>query len=282
VKVLLKFFFLMAVGGLNFLSANVTAGGKLVGSSGVTQVEGSGGAGIVPWATLIGSGTRDEMSGAAFFSRVSVDDFLMSVYGGSYAYQDRIELSVAHQDFRSDDKSVELSQNVLGIKVRLFGDLIFTPWPQVAFGAQYKNASNPNILSAVGAKKDHGVDYYLAVTKAWLDGPLHRTVVLNTTLRYSKANQIGLLGFGSDKEDSYQPLFEVSAAVFLTRHWVLGAEYRQKSDQLSAFKEDDWRDVFVAFVPNKHVALSVAVVDLGRIGGKKKQTGSYLSLQISY
>jgi hypothetical protein len=281
-RFLQNLFFLLGASGLFFISADVIAGGKLLGSSGVTQVEGSGGAGIVPWATLSGSGTRDEMSGATFFTAISVDDFRMSAYGGSYAYHDRIEVSLAHQNFKSNDKAVQLSQNVMGMKVRLFGDLIYTAWPQVALGVQYKNANSPNVLRSLGAKKDHGVDYYLAVTKAWLDGPLHRTVVVNTTLRYSKANQIGLLGFGGDKQDSYKGLFEASAAIFLTRHWLVGAEYRQKSNQLKAIKEDDWKDVFVAFVPNKHVALSFAVVDLGQIGGENKQTGSYFSLQISY
>ncbi|MFT5716387.1 MAG: hypothetical protein ACJAWS_000724 [Oleiphilaceae bacterium] len=277
-----KLFILLVINWLILLSGGVFAGGKLVGSSGVTQIEGSGGGGIVPWATLAGSGTRDEVSGSAFFSAVSVDDFRMSAYGVSYAFRDRVEVSVAHQEFRSDDKTVQLAQNVLGMKVRLFGDLVYTPWPQVALGAQYKNASSSNAIRFLGAKKDHGVDYYLAVTKAWLDGPLHRTFVLNTTLRYSKANQLGLLGFGGDKQDGYLGLLEASAVIFVTRHWALGAEYRQKPNQLNAIKEDDWKDLFVTYIPNKKAALSFAVVDLGRIGGRKKQTGGYLSLQIAY
>lgn len=277
-----KIFGVVVIYGLVCLSAAVHAGGKLVGSSGVTQIEGSGGGGLVPWATLSGSATRDETSGAAFFSAVSVDDFRMTSYGASYSYHDRLEVTIAHQNFRSDDKSVQLSQNVLGLKFRLLGDLIYTPWPQLAIGAQYKNANTPNALTALGARKDYGVDFYVAATKAWLDGPWHRTFLLNTTMRFSKANQLGLLGFGGDQEDGYNTLFEASAALFLTRHWVIGLEYRQKSNQLKAVEEDDWKDAFVAFIPNKRVAVSWALVDLGRIGGKKKQTGGYMSLQLSY
>jgi hypothetical protein len=264
------------------ISSQVVAGGKLVGSSGVTQVEGSGGGGLVPWATLSGSGTRDEMSASAFFSAVNTDDFRMSAYGASFAYHDRVEVSVAHQNFKSDDKATHLAQNILGVKVRLFGDLIYTPWPQVTLGAQYKNAKNAKTIRSLGAKDDEGVDYYLAATKAWINGPFHRTFVLNTTLRYSKANQLGLQGFGGDKQSSYNGLLEASAALFMTRHWVFGVEYRQKSDQLNSVKEDDWKDFFVAFIPNKKTALSLAFVDLGRIGGKGKQTGGYLSIQVSY
>jgi len=265
-----------------FVSSPVVAGGKLIGTSGVTQIEGSGGGGLVPWATLSGYDTRDEKSVSAFFSAVSVDDFRMSSYGVSYSYRDRVELSFAHQKFKSDDKVTDLAQNVLGMKVRLFGDLVYTPWPQVALGAQYKNANNINTIRSLGAKDDHGVDYYLAATKAWLDGPFHRSFVLNTTLRYSKANQLGLQGFGGDKRNRYEGLFEASAGIFITRYWMFGAEYRQKPDQLNSVKEDDWKDVFIAFFPTKKAAISFALVDLGRIGGKRRQTGGYLSLQLTY
>jgi len=281
-KFLYNLCLLLVTSQLIFLSSKVIAGGKLVGTSGVTQIEGSGGGGLVPWATLPGYGTRDEKGGAAFFSAVSVDDFRMSSYGASYAYYDRFEISFAHQKFKSDDKKTDLAQNVLGMKVRLFGDLVYTAWPQVALGAQYKNANNTNSILSLGAKDDHGVDYYLAATKAWLDGPFHRNFVLNTTLRYSKANQLGLQGFGGDKRNSYQGLFEVSAGIFITRYWVLGTEYRQKPDQLSSVKEDDWKDIFIAFFPNKKSAISFALVDLGRIGGKGRQTGGYLSIQLTY
>lgn len=277
-----KLLFLLISCQLIFISSEVTAGGKLIGSAGATQVEGSGGGGLVPWATLSGYATRDEMSASAFFSAVSVDDFRMSSYGAAYTYYDRIEVSFTHHDFNSDDKTTALAQNIVGFKVRLFGDLIFTSWPQVAFGAQYKHANNTNAIRALGAKDDHGVDYYLAATKAWLDGPFHRNFVLNTTLRYSKANQLGLQGFGGDKQNGYRGLIEASAGIFITRYWMVGAEYRQKSDQLSAVKEDDWKDVFVSFFPNKKAALSFAFVDLGRIGGKGTQKGAYLSLQLTY
>mgnify|MGYP000081775964 CR=1 FL=1 len=278
----LSLLFLLVSCQLIFISNEVIAGGKLIGSSGATQIEGSGGGGLVPWATLTGYGTRDEVSASSFFSAVSVDDFRMSSYGASYAYQDRIEVSFAHHDFNSDDKTTALAQNIVGVKVRLFGDLIYTPWPQAALGVQYKHANNTNVIRALGAKDNHGMDYYLAVTKAWVDGPFHRNFVFNTTLRYSKANQLGLQGFGGDMKNGYRGLIEVSAGIFITRYWMFGAEYRQKSDQLSAVKEDDWKDVFVSFFPNKKAALSFAFVDLGRIGGKAKQKGGYLSLELTY
>jgi len=281
-KFLKSWFSLFVLSQLIFIPSQVIAGGKLIGTSGGTQIEGSGGGGLVPWATLSGYGTRDEKSVTTFFSAVSVDDFRMTSYGASYTYHDRIEVSFAHQSFKSGDKKTDLSQDIIGLKVRLFGDLVYTPWPQVALGAQFKNANNTDDNQFLGAKNNQGVDYYFAATKAWLDGPFHRSFVLNTTLRYSKANQLGLRGFGGDKQSSYKSLLEASAGVFITRYWMLGVEYRQKPDLLRAAKEDDWKDIFVTFFPNKTAALSFAFVDLGRIDGKEKQSGAYLSLQLTY
>jgi hypothetical protein len=50
-------------------------------------------------------------------------------------------------------------------------------------------------------------------------------------------------------------------------------------------KEDDWADVFVAWAPNKHLSLTLAWVDLGRIVpavATRRQTGAYLSAQLAY
>ena len=37
---------------------------------------------------------------------------------------------------------------------------------------------------------------------------LAQGLLLNGTVRLTKANQIGILGFGGDKNDSYKPQFE--------------------------------------------------------------------------
>ena len=69
----------------------------------------------------------------------------------------------------------------------------------------------------------------------------------------------------------------------------MGIEFRAKPDNLNqsvlgtgALKEDDWKDVFIAWAPNKHFSLTAAWVDLGRIAPAlqpRRQTGSYLSAQ---
>ena len=53
-----------------------------------------------------------------------------------------------------------------------------------------------------------------------------------------------------------------------------------------ALREDDWKDIFIAWAPSKNVSLTLAYVDLGRIApalvGNRKQTGVYLSTQIAF
>jgi len=265
-----------------FLSGHLVAGGKLIGTSGVTQMEGSGGGGMVPWATLSGYDTRDEQSATSFFSYVQVDDFSMKAYGAAFSFYDRLELSLAHQVFNAQDSQLQLSQNIVGAKVKLIGDLIYNSFPQLSLGAQYKSAQHHDVLETLGAGNNKGLDIYLAATKAWLDGPFHRNLVVNLTLRLTKANQLGLQGFGGDKSNNYRAEFETSLGLFLNRHWVVGAEYRQKPNNLSSLKEDDWYNIFLVYIPTKDIAITSAFVELGRLAGLSRQTGGYISIQTSF
>jgi hypothetical protein len=101
-------------------------------------------------------------------------------------------------------------------------------------------------------------------------------------MRATRANQLGLLGFGGDKNDSYRAHFEGSAGVFLTDKLIVGAEYRSKPNNLSVFREQSWSDVFVAYVPNKHIAFTAAYAKLGDIADKLNENAWYLSAQLSF
>ncbi|MEP4464966.1 DUF3034 family protein, partial [Marinobacter alexandrii] len=62
----------------------------------------------------------------------------------------------------------------------------------------------------------------------------------------------------------------------------VGAEYRQKPDNLNFASEDDWWDLFVAWVPDRRMAVTVALINLGDIATLDDQQGLYLSLQGSF
>ena len=268
--------------------------GKLLATGGVSQVEGAGGGGIVPWALITGYGTRDSWGANAHYTYISTQDYKLDTYGVAIGLADRVELSVASQSFKGSLAPLDnliLKQDILGIKVKLTGDAVYEQdsWlPQIAVGAMYKDNKGVKGLGALGvtsvtqlgAKDDSGYDYYVAATKILLE----QSLLLNLTLRATKANQMGLLGFGGDQGDSRKVMPEVSAAYLINRHLAVGAEYRRKPHNLGVDPEKAYYDAFVAWFPTKHVSVTAAYAHLGKITvfNPKTQRGLYLSVQAGF
>ena len=262
------------------LSLESLANGKILATPGVAQVEGAGGGGLVPWAQLAGYATEDELALSAFCTQANVKDFQLNSCGAQANFYDRVEVSFAKQHFDVDPLSLTLSQNIIGMKVRLYGDLVYSTWPQVSLGVQYKSLSTPEVAFSLGAKEDSGTDIYLAASKLHLGLLAGYNVLWNASVRYTKANEMGLLGFGGPEGNGALEA-EVSVAVLLNKHLAVGTEYRAKPDNLG-LKEDNWQDVFIAWFPNKHLNVTLAYLDLGAIATIPNQQGWYLSLSGSY
>lgn len=240
----------------------------------------------MPWALIAGYGTNRQAGGSAFGTRVETDDFNLHSGGVAVGLYDRVELSYARQqlDAGSVIPGLKLKTDTFGVKVKVFGDAVYdqdSPWPQVALGAMYKRNTDMAIPTAVGAKQGSDTDIYVAASKLWLAGFFGHNLLGNLTLRGTRANQLGLLGFGGDQKNSRSLQPELSMAVLLTDNLALGGEYRWKPDNLGAFREEDFRDVFLAWFPTRHVAVTFAYAKLGRIAGKPRQDGPYLSLQLT-
>jgi hypothetical protein len=173
----------------------------------------------------------------------------------------------------------------VGVKLRLMGDALFddNPWrPQLALGLHYKhNLDFDGVPRALGARSASSVDAWLAATRIWLSGPLGRTWLADLTLRNSEANQLGILGFGGDR-GGRRWLAEGSLAAFATDTLIVGAEYRQKPDNLAVFREQRAWDAFAAWLPAKQASVTVAYADLGAIAGHPSERGPYLSLQLAW
>lgn len=262
-------------------------GSRLWATGGVSSIEGSAGGGLSPWAVISSHADEGEWGGTLFLLHAGVDDFTLQVMGASLSAWNRVELSFARQTFDLDTQGAtlgqdQLEQDILGIKLRLAGDLIYQPWGQWSLGLQHKHNRTFAIPKALGAQGDQGTDLYLAGSKLFLAALFERNLLLNATLRGTKANQGGLLGFGGDRQDAYRAQLEASLGLFLTRQWLIGTEYRQKPDNLTTVREDDWHDLFVAWVPGRDLAVTAAWVNLGDIAGLKDQAGYYLSLQGSF
>lgn len=281
--------------------------GKLLLTGGVSTIEGAAGGGLTPWAVIGSNATAGEIGGSAYVTHAGTTDYGLNVYGAAVGIHDRYELSIAQQDFNTRGTGValglpglHLKQTIVGAKVRVLGDAVLdsdTLMPQVAVGVQYKTLGSTGLdptLNALGAKR-HGVDVHVSATKLFLG----QSLLLNGTLRATKANQNGLLGYGATlggNEDKYTLQPEFSVAYLLSKNIAIGAEYRFMRNKLegagraaglgNGLRSEDWKDIFIAWAPTKNLSLTLAYVDLGVIvpatTGSRKQTGYYLSAQVAF
>jgi hypothetical protein len=284
--------------------------GKLLLTGGVSTIDGAAGGGLSPWAVIGTNATRGETGYSAYVSALNTADYGLRAYGAAVAFDNRLEVSLAQQDFDATPAAKlnglgfnvapnqHLVMNTLGVKLRVAGEAILDAdkaMPQIAVGLLYKDTnagSAKPVLDFLGAKTQ-GTEAYIAATKLLL----RQGVLLNGVLRYTNANQGGLLGFGANapgtNDASWVP--EISGAYLLSRNLAIGAEVRWMpnnqealgraaglSDALAA---DRWQDVFVAWAPNKNFSLTAAYADLGRIvpgvTANKNQSGLYLSVQFA-
>lgn len=286
--------------------------GKLLLTGGVSSITGSAGGGLTPWAVIGTNATEGEIGVSSYFTRAVTQDYSLNSYGLALGLKDRVELSLARQDFDASPSIAlngvaafgvqpgqHIQMDVLGLKLKVAGDAILDSdsWmPQIAVGLEHKQVrpgSLQSVFDFLGVR-DSGTDVYVSATKLFLGQGL----LLNATVRSTNANQNGLLGFGGKAQarNSRSLQTEVSVAYLLSKNLAIGAEYRQKPNNLEALgaasglgnglAEDDWKDLFIAWAPSKHLSLTLAYVDLGRIvpgiTDGRRQTGYYLSGQVAF
>jgi len=263
--------------------------GRLLATSGVSEIDGAAGGGLAPWAVITGYGTRDQIGGNIHGTFADTSDFLLGSAGASLGLYDRLELSYAHDWFDTGAAGARLGLgrgyqfhlDVAGAKLRLLGDVVYDQdsWlPEISVGTQFKAADKHAVLNAIGARSPDGVDFYLAATKLFLS----ESLLLDATIRATKANQFGLLGFGGDRNRGYSAEFEGSAALLLSRKLAVGVEIRTKPDNLGFASEQPAYDVFAAYFLNKHLSAALAFLSLGTIARQGEQNGIYLSLQTGF
>ena len=155
-------------------------------------------------------------------------------------------------------------QNIFGAKLKLIGDAVYDQdsWlPQIAIGLQHKENDRGAVIAAVGGKNSVGTDFYVTATKLFLA----ESLLVDATLRETKANQFGILGFGGDKHNDYSTQFEGSGAYLFSRRFALGAELRTKPSNLGIVHEGAAWDLFAAYFLNKNLSVTAAYADLGNI-----------------
>ncbi|NTZ44121.1 DUF3034 family protein [Altererythrobacter sp. SALINAS58] len=270
-------------------------GEKLVLTNAVSSIEGSSGGGLATWATIGGMGTEDGIGVTGHVTGIELSDFGWRSYGVAVGIANRLELSYARQSLDTRDVGTELGlgrgftldQDVFAAKLKLAGDLVYGDplMPQIALGVQHKRNLDKQVVRAVGALEGNGTDITLSATKLFLS----HSLLANATARLTKGNQSGLLGFGQNYPagsrldgDDYSLQFEGSLAYQLSRRLIVGAEYRTMPDDLPVARQDDWLDVFAAYVVDDNVTVTAAYVDLGSIATFDDQRGALLSAQLAF
>jgi len=286
--------------------------GKLLLTGGVSTIAGSAGGGLSPWAVIGSNATEGEVGFSGYATRAATQDYGLNGYGVAVGLHDRVELSLARQDFDASPAIAlngiapfgvtpgqHIQMEIVGIKVKVAGDAVLNAdsWmPQIAVGLEHKRVrpgSIGSVLDFLGTQTS-GTDVYVSATKLLLA----QSLLVNGTLRSTNANQNGLLGFGAaapgKNRRSLQP--EFSVAYLISKNLAVGAEVRFKPNNLqalgaaaglgAALREDDWKDIFIAWAPSKNLSLTLAYVDLGRIvpgiTNHRRQTGYYLSAQVAF
>lgn len=284
------------IGNATSLAAPTTAAnfgifdeGRSLGTAGLSSLEGSSGGGIASWATIGGYGSKRGLGTAFHYTYVNVSDYQDQNIGGMIGIYNRVEISYTHNFFQTQGTGRKLGigngyqfdLDIVGIKARLFGDLAgSTLIPQVAVGAMYKHDSDKHVIHAVGARSTDGGDVYIAATK--LFAKAH--VIVDATMRLTKGNQWGIIGFGGDRNDSYHPQFEGSIGYLpsFIPGLVVGVEYRTKPRNQNFTPESNWFDAYATYFVNKHLNVTLAYVSLGTIATYRDQTGVYASLQTGF
>lgn len=279
--------------------------GKVLLTGGVFTVDGAGGGGAVPWATISSYATRDGINGSAGFTYVNLPALQVSFYGANVGFYDRLELfyttarlslnlpnlqtvalaaEAAGLDIGTDPWNSTIKMDTYGAKLRLFGDAVYTAdsWiPQVALGYLHKDNKSAELMHTLGANKSDDYEVFLAATKVLF--PI--STLVNLTARYTSANQIGLTGFGecsgagqnlkctNDKEVR----MEVSVAHLVAKNTAIGFEWQQHGDNL------DGKSVKVGDLPLDGLAnvLGVALPGLESTLTQKKE-GDWFDLFMAY
>jgi Protein of unknown function (DUF3034) len=303
----LKYLTLLITANLAAMGSAQADTGKLLLTGGVSSIDGAAGGGLTPWAVIGSNASQTEIGASAHLARVVTNDYGLTSYGAAIGIRDRVELSIAQQDFATGVTGdllgvpgLHLKQTIVGAKVKLAGDAVLNSdslMPQIAAGIEVKNLSAGGLeptLTALGAKTS-GVDVYVNATKLFLA----QGILVNATLRATKANQNGLLGYGATlggANNRYQLQPELSVAWLLRNNLAIGAEYRKMPNKLevagqaaglgNGLRAQDWKDLFVVWAPSKHLSLTLAYVDLGTVvpatTQQRRQTGTYFSAQAAF
>jgi Protein of unknown function (DUF3034). len=263
------------------------------------MLEGAGGGGVNPWA-LIANGGKNVVTPAVFGTYVTTRNYNLYSAGVNFSILNKAEIYYDHQylglpgSLSAALATNSIEQNIIGAKFQAYGGSGLIPAIAVGINYHMTNKYVPKILGV----HHNGADFYVAATGIY---PVAGSnLLLDADLYVTKSNYMGLLGQGGPKQNSYHVEGGASIGYFLAKDVVLGAELRTfPTNNLTpdngalgagnSFKQSAWYDGYIAYMPNPHLSVVAAFVDLGNMvdaphikSYNANQNGFYLNLNGSF
>tara|TARA_R110001592_G_scaffold6045_8_gene32814 strand:- start:72 stop:1121 length:1050 start_codon:yes stop_codon:yes gene_type:complete len=271
--------------------------GKVLATGGVSIIDGAGGGGITPWATITGYGTDQGVNGNIHYTYAPLANYTLHSIGVAAGFWDRFELSYTKSTLTTGSTfdtvglvfdtvggltgalagtpintgiepfNTTIEMDIIGAKVRVWGEAIYDSdslMPQIAVGGFYKDNKNDDLLRTLGADKTKDWEAYISATKIFF--PINTLV--NITARYTAANQTGLVGFGGPDGSDKEIRPEVSLAYLLRKDTVIGVEWAKHGDNL------DGQGVTAAGLDLTQLQGTLETLGLGALSGTLTQEES--------
>lgn len=101
------------------INAELFNTGKVLATGGVSMIDGAGGGGITPWATITGYGTKDGINGDVHYTYANLPNYALNSGGVAVGFWDRFELSYTKQVLTTGS-----TFNTVGLATTTLGGLI--------------------------------------------------------------------------------------------------------------------------------------------------------------
>jgi hypothetical protein len=269
-------------------------------------IEGTGGILITPTAYLVNPGPKDSFFGkpAASVTHVGARRKNIQTLALTETLFGRLELGYGLSRFDlgtlpdavEDANGIDIKRNDvylhnLNARFLILEENSFDlPLPAITVGAHFK--INDGIgtvdhrlggaLKTAGLGHTSGIDYTLTASKTF-GNVFGRPLITSVGLRYSRAAQLGYLGFG----ETYHPSFEANAAYLITDWLAVAYEFRQKVNDYNNIgklvkDEDNWQTIGLGFIVSKNLTATVGYGHFGDVLNTTENGGWAVQLKYEF
>ena len=260
-------------------------------------IEGTGGILITPTAYLVNPGPKDSLFGkpAVSVTHVGARRKNIQTLALTETLFGRLELGYGLSRFGlgtltgdlEDATGVDIKRNDVWLHnlnarfLVLEENSLDLPLPAITVGAHFKINDGigtvdhrlGGVLKTAGLGHTSGIDYTLTASKTF-GNVFGRPLITSAGIRFSRAAQLGYLGFG----ETYHPSFEANAVYLVTDWLAVAYEFRQKVNDYNHIgklvkDEDDWQTIGLGFVISRNLTATVGYGHFGDVLNTRENGG---------